>query len=392
MISDSMNDEVAKLQQVPVWHWSSTLPWALSFTTVKVCALSEAAKKAQAERRVNFFTIKIFREGKEIVIFVKTNQMKNIAVVCGGYSGESVVSMRSAAMVMDNIDRTLFRPTQVVIERKRWYALVEGSEVEINRNDFSFEWKGEKQTFDKVFMIVHGTPGENGLLQGYFDTIDMPYTTGDVLNMALTFNKKATTRTLHSMGYRVARSLVVRKEEEVTAEAIVSKVGLPCFVKPNCGGSSIGTSRVNEDSEVLAAIEKARNEDEDIIVEEFISGREVTCGVIVMDGKPTALPITEIVSENEFFDFQAKYEGKSKEVTPAPIDEKTYARVQELAARIYTELNCGGMIRVDFLLPEGEPCVIEVNTVPGFSAASIIPQQAAAIGMDKTTLITTVLG
>lgn len=317
--------------------------------------------------------------------------MKNIAVVCGGYSGESVVSMRSAAMVMENIDRNLFHPTQVVIERKRWYALVEGNEIEINRNDFSFEWNGTKHTFDKVFMIVHGTPGENGLLQGYFDTIDMPYTTGDVLNMALTFNKKATTRTLHSMGYRVARSLVVGKEEAVTAEDIVAKVGLPCFVKPNCGGSSIGTSRVNEQSDVLAAIEKARNEDEDIIVEEFISGREVTCGVIIIGGKPTALPITEIVSENEFFDFQAKYEGKSKEITPAPIDEKTYARVQELAARIYTDLNCGGMIRVDFLLPDEEPCVIEVNTVPGFSAASIIPQQAAAMGMSKSELITAVL-
>ena len=244
----------------------------------------------------------------------------------------------------------------------------------------------------KVFMMVHGTPGENGLLQGYFDTIGMTYTTGDVLNMALTFNKKATTRTLGSMGYRVARSIVVRKEEMITAEEVVSKVGLPCFVKPNCGGSSLGTSRVNKMEEVMEAISRARNEDEDIIVEEFISGREVTCGVIVLNGKPTALPITEIVSETEFFDFQAKYEGKSKEITPAPISEHHYARVQELAARIYTDLNCGGMIRVDFLLPDEEPCVIEVNTVPGFSAASIIPQQAAAMGMSKMELISAVLG
>ena len=318
--------------------------------------------------------------------------MKKIAVVCGGYSGESVVSMRSAKMVMENIDRTKYAPTQVVIERERWYALVEEQELDINRNDFSFEWKGEKQVFDKVFMMVHGTPGENGLLQGYFDTIGMTYTTGDVLNMALTFNKKATTRTLGSMGYRVARSIVVRKEESITAEEVVSKVGLPCFVKPNCGGSSIGTSRVNKMEEVLEAISRARNEDEDIIVEEFISGREVTCGVIVLNGKVTALPITELVCEGEFFDFAAKYEGKAQEITPAPISEHHYARVQELAARIYTDLNCGGMIRVDFLLPDEEPCVIEVNTVPGFSAASIIPQQAAAIGMSKMELISAVLG
>jgi D-alanine-D-alanine ligase len=193
------------------------------------------------------------------------------------------------------------------------------------------------------------------------------------------------------MGYRVARSIVVRKEEVITADEVVAKVGLPCFVKPNCGGSSIGTSRVNKLEEVMDAISRARNEDEDIIVEEFISGREVTCGVIVMNGKPTALPITEIVSETEFFDFQAKYEGKSQEITPAPISEFHYARVQELSARIYTDLNCGGMIRVDFLLPDEEPCVIEVNTVPGFSAASIIPQQAAVIGMSKTELISAVL-
>jgi len=317
--------------------------------------------------------------------------MKKIAVVCGGYSGESVVSMRSAKMVMENMDRTKYLPTQIVVEEMRWYALVNEVEIPVDRNDFSVVIDGTKITFEGVFMMVHGTPGENGLLQGYFDTIGMKYTTGDVLNMALTFNKKATTRTLGAMGYRVARSIVVRKEEEITAEEVFAKVGLPCFVKPNCGGSSIGTSRVNEESGIMHAISLARNEDEDIIVEEFISGREVTCGVIVMNGKPTALPVTEIVSETEFFDFQAKYEGKSKEITPAPISEFHYARVQELAARIYTDLNCGGMIRVDFLLPDEEPSVIEVNTVPGFSAASIIPQQAAAMGMSKTELISAVL-
>jgi D-alanine-D-alanine ligase len=185
--------------------------------------------------------------------------MKKIAVVCGGYSGESVVSMRSAKMVMENIDRSKFDPTQIVIEQKRWYALVNEAEVTVDRNDFSIVVDGIKTTFEAVFMMVHGTPGENGLLQGYFDTIGIKYTTGDVLNMALTFNKKATTRTLGAMGYRVARSIVIRKEEEIKAAEVVAKVGLPCFVKPNCGGSSIGTSRVNEEGGIMEAISRARN-------------------------------------------------------------------------------------------------------------------------------------
>jgi D-alanine-D-alanine ligase len=317
--------------------------------------------------------------------------MKNIAVVCGGYSGERVVSMRSASMVMENIDRARFYPIQVVVEESRWYALVDGEEIDVNRNDFSISILGSTIHFHAVFMMIHGTPGENGLMQGYFEMLGIPCTTGDVLNMALTFNKKATTRALGAMGYRVAKSVVVRKDDVCSADAIIAQVGLPCFVKPNCGGSSIGTSKVNESAELLAAIERARNEDEAIIVEEFVSGREVTCGVIKINGVPTALPITEIVSENDFFDFQAKYEGKSEEITPAPIADHLYKRVQELAARIYSDLNCGGMIRVDFLLPDTEPNVIEVNTVPGFSAASIIPQQAAAMGMDKTTLISAVI-
>jgi D-alanine-D-alanine ligase len=193
------------------------------------------------------------------------------------------------------------------------------------------------------------------------------------------------------MGYRVARSIVVRKEEEITAEAVVAKVGLPCFVKPNCGGSSIGTSRVNKLEEVMDAISRARNEDEDIIVEEFIAGREVTCGVIVLNGKPTALPITEIVSETEFFDFQAKYEGLSEEITPARLSPEVTENIQRLSEDIFRKLECKGMIRVDYIIRENEPFVIEVNTTPGFSEASIIPQQAAAIGINKTQLISAVI-
>lgn len=317
--------------------------------------------------------------------------MKKIAVVCGGYSGESVVSMRSAAMVMNNVDRTKYDPVMVVVTRDRWYAEAGEQQIEIDKNDFSFEVNGKKIRFDGVFMIIHGTPGEDGLMQGYFDMLSIPYTTGSVFNMALTFNKKATTRTLASLGFSVAKSTVVKKLEHYSSSFIAQVVGLPCFVKPNCGGSSIGTSRVNKVEEMHAAIDKALREDEQVIIEEFISGTEVTCGVIMLNGKPTALPITEIVSKREFFDFQAKYEGASEEITPARISAEQEKRVKEIAEDIYSKLDCRGMIRVDFLLPGAEPFVVEVNTVPGFSEASIIPQQAGVFGLSKKDLISAVI-
>ncbi len=317
---------------------------------------------------------------------------KRIAVVCGGYSGESVVSMRSAAMIMANIDRGLYEPTQVVIERERWYGLSEsGQEWSLDRNDFTVHTGKEKLKFDGVFMIVHGTPGENGLLQGYFDLMGLPYTTGDVLNMALTFNKKATTDALHQLGYKVANSVVVRDGEEVNVERILEKVGLPCFVKPNNGGSSLGTSKVKDSAGLMEAVEKALAVDPQAIIERFVNGIEVTCGVIEWQGELKALPLTEIVTTNEFFDFEAKYNGASEEITPARVESSVFEQVQFAAKGIYRDLNCRGMIRVDFIIQENVPHVIEVNTVPGFSEASIIPQQAQAVGIDKKSLITAVI-
>lgn len=317
--------------------------------------------------------------------------MKKIAVVCGGYSGESVVSMRSANMVMNNIDRTRYEPLKIVITKDRWYAEYNDLELAVDKNDFSVMIDHQKRTFDGVFMIVHGTPGEDGLMQGYFQMLGIPCTTGDLQNMALTFNKKNTTRTLGSMGYNVAKSVTLKRTEPYSASFIVKHVGLPCFVKPNCGGSSIGTSRVNEAEALHIALDKAFREDEQVIIEEFISGREVTNGVIIIDGKPTALPITEIISKKEFFDFEAKYQGASEEITPADLDANLTLRIQQTSEDIYKRLDCRGMIRIDYLIREDAFYVIEVNTVPGFSEASIIPQQAAAIGMSKTELITTVI-
>ena len=317
--------------------------------------------------------------------------MQKIAVVCGGYSGEAEVSMRSAAMVMEHIDLTLYSPVKIVIQKNRWFAEWKGAEWEVNRNDFSVMLDGEIHQFDGAFIIVHGTPGENGLLQGYFEMLGIPYTTGDVLNMSITFNKKATTTFLKSLGFSVAESVVLYKNEEWNADSILQRVGLPCFVKPNNGGSSIGTSKVKEMGQLVPAIEKAFKEDGQVIIESFLNGTEVTCGVIQWEGKVRALPMTEIVSENEFFDFEAKYKGKSHEITPARIDQALFEEIQNLSEKIYIQLKCRGMIRVDFIIHDGVPHVVEVNTVPGFSAASIIPQQAACVGIDKTALITAVI-
>jgi len=316
---------------------------------------------------------------------------KNIAVVCGGYSGESVVSMRSADMVMKNIDRNRFDPTKVVVTKTRWYAVHDNNEIDINKGDFSFEVNNQHKTFDGVFMIIHGTPGENGIMQGYFELLGIPTTTGNTLNMALTFNKKITTRVLSSMGFTTAKSIELKALEPYSSSFIAQSVGLPCFVKPNCGGSSIGTSRVNELEELHLAINKAFSEDDHVIIEEFIQGTEVTCGVIVIDNKVTALPITEIVSEKEFFDYEAKYQGKSEEITPARLEETIYKRIQEYSEDIYKRLDCRGMIRVDYIVRGDVAFVIEVNTTPGFSEASIIPQQAAVKGLSKTELISAVI-
>jgi D-alanine-D-alanine ligase len=318
-------------------------------------------------------------------------EKKRIAVVSGGFSGEAQVSMRSAQMVMTHIDRDLYTPTQVVIETNRWYACVGEEQIQIDKNDFSFLHLGVQHKFDGVFMIVHGTPGEDGLLQGYFQLMGIPCTTGDLLNMAVTFNKKATTDALKNLGYSVAKSKMIREGEGYEVEEIVAFLGLPCFVKPNNGGSSIGTSKVKQASELPTAIEKAMHEDRQVLIESFIQGTEVTCGVIQYQGKITPLPLTEIVTENEFFDYQAKYDGASQEITPARLEAEMSLRVQNLAAKIYGDLKCAGMIRVDFIIQNGEPHVIEVNTVPGFSEASIIPQQAAVLGIDKKELISTVI-
>lgn len=316
---------------------------------------------------------------------------RKIAVLAGGYSGESVISERSANMVMNNIDRSLFDPVLIRIYQDSWRASVDGVDLEVDRSNLSMVIKGERFIPEAAFIMIHGTPGEDGVLQGYLDMIGIPYTTGDVLNMALTFNKGLTTLALRSFGIPVAKSRILRMNNMPSNQEILAEIGLPCFVKPNRGGSSLGTSRVNNADELTSAIDKAFGVNSEVLVESFLEGTEVTCGVIPWEDGILALPATEIITENEFFDFEAKYAGKSKEITPARIDDLIMKRVKELSADIYRLMDCGGMIRIDFMIVKDIPHVIEINTVPGFSEASIIPQQAAVQGIDKTQLITALL-
>jgi len=316
---------------------------------------------------------------------------KRIGILYGGYSGEAAVSKESAKLILQNIDRDRFEPIPIKITKTNWLASYNGIEIEVDKNDFSILYDSQKITVDGVFNIIHGSPGEDGLMQGYLDMLHIPHTTGNCFNMSLTFNKAANNDLLRSHGIKCANSVLLRQTDHYSVSAILERLGLPCFVKPNEGGSSIGISKVNKPKELSSAIERAFIESKEVIIEEFISGREVTCGVIPRNGKIMALPLTEIIADGEFFDYEAKYEGKSKEITPAKIDLDTTMKVQAISTRIYELLRCKGMVRIDFLLPESGPHVIEVNTVPGFSEASIIPQQGAAAGISKKDLISSLL-
>ena len=320
---------------------------------------------------------------------MKLTQKPNVAVVCGGYSGESEVSMKSAAMVMRHIDRDKYTPYKVVIERDRWYLEKENGELyPIDKNDFSCAQEDGWIQFDLAFIIIHGTPGEDGKLQGYFDMMQIPHTTGSVLNMSLTFNKSATTRFLRTMGYPVANSVILHKAGSLSADEILNQLSLPLFVKPNEGGSSLGISKVKLASELEEALVKAHEASPQVIVEEFIPGREFTCGVFRKDNRIQALHITEIDSEKEFFDYAAKYSyDQTREITPARLPADLYKECQEQSERIYRDLDCEGVVRIDYILNERTFYIIEVNTVPGMTEHSIVPQQAEAMEISKFELV-----
>ncbi|MFC4262025.1 D-alanine--D-alanine ligase [Ferruginibacter yonginensis] len=308
---------------------------------------------------------------------------KKIALITGGYSGESVISYKSAATIQQNIDTNKWDCYLIDIHPSGWFHMTNnGEKILVDKNDFSLTINGSKITFDAVLVGLHGTPGEDGKLQGYFDCLKIPYTSCDAATSALTFNKRYTVAVAAFAGVHVAKSVHLFKNDGMDAAAILQQLQLPVFVKPNNGGSSIGMSKVNHADDLAPALAKAFNEDEQVLVEEFIAGREFTIGVYQTKGTIVTLPMTEIISKNDFFDFEAKYEGASEEVTPAQASDKIVAQIQAAAQKIYKVFHCKGIVRIDFIYNEAlqEPYMLEINTVPGQSAASIVPQQVAAMG------------
>lgn len=308
----------------------------------------------------------------------------NIAFVTGGYSTEAVISYKSAITIEKNIDTDKYSVYKIDISPKGWfYETADGKKITVDREDFSLTIDGEKIKFDAVLIGIHGTPGEDGKLQGYFDLTGLPYTSCDSATSALTFNKRYTVAVAAFAGINVAKSVHIFKHSPVSPETILSQLALPVFVKPNNGGSSIGMSKVNAAAELSGALEKAFKEDDQVLVEEYISGREFTIGVFKSTKGIVALPITEVISKKDFFDYEAKYQGMSEEITPAQVDEAIAEKVRNAAKKIYELFNCRGVVRIDFIYNEARkaPYMLEINTVPGQSEASIVPQQVRAMGL-----------
>ena len=312
---------------------------------------------------------------------------KNIAIIMGGYSSEHGISIKSGNVVYKYLDRDKYHPYRVVITREKWFHLDENNrEFPMEKSDFSLNIDGNKILFDCVFNAIHGTPGEDGLMQAYFELLGIRHTSCNHYEAALTFNKRDLLSTLKPYGVPYARCYFLNKGQDVDEDAIVEKVGLPCFVKANRAGSSYGVSKVYQKEELGNAIENAFKEDTQIIIESFLDGTEVSVGVITYENKVTVLPATEIISENDFFDFEAKYLGKSKEITPARISEKQESNVRQLAEFIYKTLGLKGYTRSEFIFIGDVPYLLEINTTPGLTEESLLPQQARTAGISLEDL------
>lgn len=319
---------------------------------------------------------------------------KKIALITGGYSGEAVISYKSASNIEKHLDTDKWETYKIDINPAGWnYLAADGEKIPVDKNDFSITVAGKKINFDAILVGLHGTPGEDGKLQGYFDTLNIPYTSCDTATSALTFNKRYTVAVAAFAGIHVAKSVHLFRHIPVTPESILATLKLPVFVKPNNGGSSIGMSKVKQAGDLPAALDKAFAEDDQVLVEEFIKGRELTIGVFKSKGEVIALPITEIIAKNEFFDYEAKYEGASEEITPARCDEAIAEKIRTEAKKAYAVFNCNGLVRIDFIYDEasGYPYMLEINTVPGQSEASLVPQQVVAMGWTLQQFYTALL-
>ena len=318
---------------------------------------------------------------------------RTIAIVAGGDSSEYIVSLRSAQGIYSFIDKEKYNHYIVMMKGLDWHVqLPDETTCPINRNDFSFQLNGEKITFDFAYITIHGTPGENGRLQGYFDMMGIPYSCCGVLAAALTFNKFVCNQYLRGFGVRIAEALSLRQGQTVSDNDVIEKIGLPCFIKPSLGGSSFGVTKVKTREQIQPAIAKAFEEGEEVVIEAFMDGTEITCGCYKTKEKSVVFPITEVVTHNEYFDYDAKYNGQVDEITPARIPNELRDRVQMLTSAIYDILGAQGIIRIDYIITEGDKInLLEVNTTPGMTPTSFIPQQVRAAGLNITDVMTDII-
>lgn len=316
---------------------------------------------------------------------------KNIAIVWGGYSSEKEVSEKSAAGIYSFMDKEKYEVYKVKIDKECWSAEYRNNAYPIDKNDFSFTADGRKITFDFAYITIHGTPGEDGTLQGYFDMLSIPYSNSGVLASALTFNKFICNHFLKSFGIKVAESILLKENSSFNPNEIVSRLGLPVFVKPNAGGSSFATTKVKETSQLEKAVSDAFCESSEVIIECFVSGTEVTCGCYKTRQGIQVLPLTEVVTHNEFFDYAAKYKGQVEEITPARISDEMTKKIGEETLLIYDLVGAKGIIRADYIISNQTPVLLEVNTTPGMTATSFIPQQVAAANLSLTDILSEII-
>ncbi len=315
----------------------------------------------------------------------------NIAVLAGGDSSEYGISVKSGKEIVKWLEKTGYNPFLVIVQASSWTVMNGDKEHDVDMNTFSFSEGKKKTRFDYAWNVIHGTPGEDGKVQGYLDMMNVPYSCSGLLSSALTFDKFISKTYLKQFGILTAESKLLKRNEEYNIEEIIETVGLPCFVKPNRGGSSFGTTKVSQSEKLEAAIEAALTEDSEVLIESFIKGSELTCGLLKTGGEELIFPLTEIISETEFFDYEAKYKGLSEEITPARIDPELAKKCQGLASNIYDHSQSKGIVRIDFIIKGNQLYFLELNSIPGMTKESIIPQQIRAMGLKVETVLQKVI-
>jgi len=317
---------------------------------------------------------------------------RNIAIIAGGDSAEFEISLQTAKHIFNTLDKNLYHVYLAIFKGQEWKIQLENKEYDIDKNDFSINADGNKIKFDFAYIAIHGTPGENGILQGYLSLVNVPHSTCDVLSSSLSFNKHACNSYLKALGYKFAKSVLLKKGQQFNCETIAQTVGMPCFVKPNADGSSFGISKVKHVGELENAIFKAFDEGKEVIIEEFIKGLEVTCGLVKTSKEEIVFPITEVVPKNDFFDYEAKYDPTmAEEITPARISSELTQNIQTLSSDIYDALKCKGIVRVDYIIKNNIPYMLEANTIPGMTANSLIPKQVKVMGRELSDILTLVI-